>query len=299
LLSWRLAFFVNVPVAVAILALTPFLITESTVPDRVRLDVPGAITVTGGLVAMVYGIIERSVLAGVLGVVLLVAFLVIESRAAAPLAPFHILRRPTVTWGNYAGLVVFSMETAMIFMMTLYLQNVLGLTPFVTGLVFGVPGLAAILAGPVAGRCVSRFGHRTVLAGGMAVQSAATVPLIFLGTDRIGLVVVIPALLVSFFGHVTSIVAYTVTGTSGLPDEEQGLATGLTTMTQNVAITVGIPILSAIVATQASKLSGIHLALTVGVAVTFASVALVWLGLRPRADHTTSISPSPTGKPVA
>ncbi len=98
----------------------------------------------------------------------------------------------------------------------------------------------------------------------------------------------IPALLVSFFGHVTSIVAYTVTGTTGLSNEEQGLATGLTTMTQNVAITVDIPILSAIVATQTSELPGIHLALTVGVTVTFASVALVWLGLRPRTGHTTS-----------
>ena len=69
-----------------------------------------------------------------------------------------------------------------------------------------------------------------------------------------------------------------VTGTSGLPDEEQGLATGLTTMTQNVAITIGIPILSAIAATQASELNGIHLALTVSVVVTLVSVALVWRG---------------------
>lgn len=284
LLSWRSAFFINVPVAVLILVLTPFLIAESRVPDRVRLDVPGAVTVTGGLLAAVYAIVERSILAGAVGLVLLAAFWVIESRAAAPLAPIGILRRPTVKWGNFAGLVVFGTETGMIFMMTLYLQNILEFTPLVTGLVFGIPGLAAVLAGPVAGRLIGRHGYRTVLVGGLTVQAVATVPLIFIGAGGMGLVVLVPALLIGFFGHVTAIVAYTVTGTSGLPNEEQGLATGLTTMTQNVAITIGIPILSAVAATQAAELSGIHLALTVGVLVTLVSVGFVWRGLRPRAE---------------
>ncbi|MEV1170974.1 MFS transporter [Nonomuraea sp. NPDC049784] len=294
LLSWRSAFFINTPVAVVILALTPFLITESKLPDRVKLDVPGAITVTGGLLAVVYAIIEQSILVGVIGIALLAAFWVIELRAAAPLAPVRILGRPTVKWGNYAGLVVFSMETAMIFMMTLYLQNILKFNPLVTGLIFGVPGLAAVLAGPIAGRLIGRYGYRKVLPAGLAVQSLATVPLIFIGSGRLGLAVLIPALLISFFGHVTSIVAYTVTGTSGLPNEEQGLATGLTTMTQNVAITIGIPILSAIAATQASQLNGIHLALTVNVIVTLVSVTLTWIGLRPRAEQSAATSALPT-----
>ena len=66
----------------------------------------------------------------------------------------------------------------------------------------------------------------------------------FLGAGREALVVLLPALFIGFFGHVTSIVAFMVTGTSGLPDEEQGQATGLTSMTQQVAITVGIPIMA-------------------------------------------------------
>ncbi|MEW9552505.1 MFS transporter [Nonomuraea sp. NPDC050783] len=282
LLSWRAAFFINVPVAVAILVLTPFLIAESRVPDRVKLDVPGAVTVTGGLLAVVYAVIERSVPAAAVGVVLLAAFWSIELRAAAPLAPLHILRRPTVKWGNYAGLVVFSMETGMIFMMTLYLQKVLAFDPLVTGLVFGGPGLAAVLAGPIAGRLIGRHGYRRVLPAALAVQGLSTLPLIFVGSGRAGLAILIPALLVSFFGHVTAIVAYTVTGTSGLPNEEQGLATGLTTMTQNVAITIGIPILGAIAASQTPELTGIHLALTVNVIVTLVSAVLVLAGLRPR-----------------
>lgn len=78
------------------------------------------------------------------------------------------------------------------------------------------------------------------------MQALATLPLVFLGPDRTALLVLVPALFVGFFGHVSAIVAFTVTATSGLPDEEQGLATGLTSMTQQAGITVGIPVLGAV-----------------------------------------------------
>ncbi|NUT11335.1 MAG: MFS transporter [Nonomuraea sp.] len=280
LLSWRAAFFVNVPVAVAIVLLTPFLIGESTMPRRTRLDLPGAVTVTGGLLAVIYAVIETSLAAAVIGVLLLGAFWVIELRSPAPLAPLRILGRPTVKWGNYAGFVIFTMEPAMIFLLTLYLQRVLGLSPLATGLVFGVPGLASVVAGVIAGRFIARFGSRRVLVTGMTVQALATLPAVFVGTGWATLAVLVPALFIGFFGHVTAIVAYTMTGTSGLADEEQGLATGLTSMTQQVAVTVGVPLLGAVAATQAVELTGIRLALAVNVAVTLASVALIRYGLR-------------------
>lgn len=296
LLSWRAAFFINVPVAVVILLLTPFVISETSLPGRVKLDLPGAMTVTGGLLAVIYAVIEKNVLSAVLGVLLLAAFWMIELRSPAPLAPMRILKRPTVKWGNYAGLVVFTMETAMIFLMTLYLQKILGFSPLTTGLIFGVPGLAAVAAGVIAGRLIGRFGGRMVLAVGMSVQGLATLPLVFLGAGRVGLAVLIPALFIGFFGHVTSIVGYTVTGTSGLANEEQGLATGLTSMTQQVAITVGIPILSSVAATQSVELTGIHLALSVNVAVTLISVVFIWAGLRPRGERRTAAADVPQSK---
>lgn len=290
LLSWRAAFFINVPVAVAVLVLTPSLIDESRVPERMRTDLPGAVTVTGGLLAVVYAVVERSGAAAVAGAVLLIAFWLVERRSPAPLAPVRILRRPTVMWGNYAGLVVFTMETAMIFLMTLYLQRTLGFSPLVTGLVFGAPGLASVAAGVLAGRFIGRFGSRAVLVAGMAVQGLSILPLVFLGSGRTGLAVLIPVLFLSFFGHVTAIVSYTVTATSQLPNEEQGLATGLTLMTQNVAITVGIPLLSSVAATRSSELAGIHLALGVDVAVVLVSAVLVWCGLRPRGGRRTAVA---------
>jgi MFS family permease len=285
MLGWRAAFFINVPVAVLILLVTPALISESSLPDRVKLDVPGAVTVTGGLLAVIYAIIEKNIVSGMVGVLLLTAFWRIELRSTAPLAPVRILKRPTVKWGNYAGLVVFGMEPAMIFLLTLYLQKVLGFAPLATGLIFGLPGLASVFAGVIAGRLMSRFGSRTVLTVGLTVQALMTVPLAFLGTDRLALAVLIPALFIGFFGHVSAIVAFTVTGTSGLPNHEQGLATGLTSMTQQIAITIGIPILGAVAATQAVELTGIHLALLVDVAFTLASVVVIWFGLRSCGDR--------------
>ncbi|TDD08265.1 MFS transporter, partial [Nonomuraea diastatica] len=283
-LGWRAAFLVNVPVAVTILALAPRLIAESTVRGRVRMDLPGAVTVTGGLLAVIYAVLEKNAAVAVAGVLLLVAFWMIELRSQAPLASVRILARHTVKWGACAGLVIFAMEPAMIFLITLYLQNVLGFSPLATGLVLGIPGLASVAAGVLAGRIIGRLGARTVLVTSLAVQGLATLPLVFLGTGPTSQAILIPALFIGFFGHVAAIVAFTVTATSGLPDHDQGLATGITSLTQQVGITIGIPILSTIAAAHSVQLTGIHLALSVDVAVTLATAGLVWLGLRPR--HT-------------
>jgi MFS family permease len=288
LLSWRAAFLLNVPVTIAILVCTPLVIAKVRVSVRPKLDVGGAVTVSAGLAAVVYAVVEKSVLAAVLGVVLLGVFWLIELRSSAPLAPIRILARPTVKWANYAGFVVFAMETGMIFLMTLYLQRILGTSPFVTGLIFGVPGLAAVTAGVLAGRLLGTFGFGKVLPVAMLLQGLAILPLTLLGAGRASIALLVPMLLVGFFGHVSSIVAYTVAGTSGLSDDNQGLATGLTTMTQQVAISVGIPILSAIAASRAVELTGIHFALSIDVAVTLVSAALVWIGLRARTVSTNT-----------
>jgi MFS family permease len=102
-LSWRAAFFINVPVAVAILLITPFTIGESRMAERVRLDMPGAVTVTAGLLAVIYSVIERNVPVAVVGVLLLAAFWLIELRSTAPLAPVRILRRPAVKGATTRG----------------------------------------------------------------------------------------------------------------------------------------------------------------------------------------------------
>ena len=138
-LSWRWAFLIMRSFALVILALTPIVVPAGRSPERARLDVPGAASVTLGLLAVVYGIIEWFVPSLIAGAILLALFFWIERRAAAPLVAIRTLARPSVRWGNLAALTIFSMEAGLVFLMTIYLQDVLQFGWLTTGLVFGVP----------------------------------------------------------------------------------------------------------------------------------------------------------------
>ena len=278
-LSWRWAFLINVPVVLAVLALTPAVVPAVRAPAAVRLDVPGAASVTLGLFAVVFGITQPSLPSLIAGLVLLALFFLIEHHATAPLVAIEMLARPSVRWGNFAALTIFSMEAGLIFLITLYLQDVLHFGPLTAGLIFGVPGLASVVAGVVAGRIIARRGARIVLLAALLVQGGMTAPLIVLGTEPTWLWLLIPALFGGFFGHITAVVAATVTATSGVPDANKGLATGLITTSQRVAVTVGIPLLGAVMASRGDLLAGIRLALAVDVLVTLTAVILIRAGL--------------------
>ncbi|MET9622485.1 MFS transporter [Streptomyces sp. NPDC006464] len=289
LLSWRWAFFINVPVALAVLLVAPAVLRESRPLVRPRLDVPGAITVTGGLLALVYGLTaagERgwtdpvALTALGAGAVLLTAFRAVEKRAASPLVPLRILGRRTVVWGNLAGLVAFVTETSLVFLMTLYLQDVLGFSPLAAGLSFGVLGAGTIVGGVLAPRFIGRHGARTALVAGGLLQAAATVALFALGDDRSGLWLLLTATFLGGVGNMLAIVGFMVTATSGLPDSEQGMATGLATMTQQIGITMGTPIMSAVVVTSTTVLDGIGLAVLVNAAVVLTGAVLAGFFLR-------------------
>jgi MFS family permease len=278
-LSWRWAFLINVPVAVIILVLTPFAIPPSHPRGGVRLDVPGAASVTLALFATVFGITDRSLPVLAVGLILFALFFQIERRAVAPLVAIDMLKRPSVRWGNLAALIIFSMEAALVFLMTLYLQDVLHLGPVTSGLIFGVPGLSSVAAGVVAGRIIARRSAHTVLLAAMLVQGGFTAPLILLGAQSNSLWLLIPALFIGFFGHITAVVAATVTATSDVPDTHKGLASGLVTTSQRVAITVGIPALGVVMAIRRDLLAGIQLALAADVALTLLAVVIIRAGL--------------------
>ncbi|MFJ5828542.1 MFS transporter [Streptomyces sp. NPDC093089] len=289
LLSWRWAFLVNVPVALAVLLVAPAVLAESRPAVRPRLDVPGAITVTGGLLALVYGLTAAgehgwadpaALLALAAGAVLLAAFGLVERRAASPLVPLHVLKRRTVVWGNLAGLVAFVTETSLVFLMTLHLQDVLGFSPLAAGLSFGVLGAGTVLGGVTASRFIGRFGARGALVSGGLLQAAATLSLYGLGDDRGGLWLLLAATFAGGVGNMLAIVGFMVTATSGIPDGEQGAATGLATMTQQIGITMGTPIMSAVVVTAPVLPDGIGLAVLVNAAIVAAGAVLTGLFLR-------------------
>ncbi|MFF7729901.1 MFS transporter [Streptomyces sp. NPDC008001] len=302
-LGWRSTMGLLAVAGVAILALAPGLLTESRPAARPRIDIPGAVTVTGGLLALIYGLSTAAqrgfggadvLVSLVLGAVLLAAFVVVESRAAEPLVSLPMLRRPTVAWGNLAGLTTFAMMSTVIFLLTLYLQEVLELSAFYTGLVFGVQGVFAAVAGITAPRVIARFGARTTLLAGLAVQAVFTAALLGLGRDSSGAWLALVAASIGCVGHLWAIVAYGVTATSGLPDTEQGLATGLVTSSQQIGMTIGIPLLSAVATARSATLSeggsdfaaatlgGVRLGLGVDALIVVVVAAAVAVGLRKR-----------------
>ncbi|MFB6664457.1 MULTISPECIES: MFS transporter [unclassified Streptomyces] len=290
LLSWRWAFFINVPVAALVVMLAPSVITDSRPEKRPKLDVPGAVAVTGGLLLLVLGLTRAgetgwtrpaTLAALAAGAVLLVAFVRIEQRAAAPLVPIPVLKRRSVVWGNTAGLIAFATETSLVFLLTLYLQEVLGHSALATGLAFGVLGAGTVVGGVLGGRAVGRFGNRRAIVLGGVVQAAATLSLVALGTSGAWIWLLLAATFVGGVGNMLMIVGFMVTATSGLPDEEQGRATGLATMTQQVGIALGIPVMSAVVTARTGAahgpeavLSGVSTAILVNSALVLAGAVL-------------------------
>ncbi|MFD9818884.1 MFS transporter [Streptomyces violascens] len=290
-LGWRSTMGLLVLFAVIVLMLAPGLLPESRTPERPRLDVPGAVTVTGGLLAVIYALSTAAQrgFGGVdvwgtliVGLALLVAFVIVESKASAPLVSLPMLKRRTVAWGNLGGLVTFSMMSAVVFVLTLYLQETLGLSSFETGLIFGIQGVASAVAGAYAAKFIGRFGARRVLVGSLLGQGVFIAALLGLGSESGALLATVAVSLASMC-HLGAIISYGVTVTSGVPNEEQGLATGLVTTTQQVGLTVGIPLLGVLATTQASLFDGVRTVLAIDAVIVVAAAALIGLGLRKRA----------------
>ncbi|MFG2590618.1 MFS transporter [Streptomyces sp. NPDC048438] len=287
-LGWRSTMGLLTGAAVIVFVLAPKVLAESRTPERPKLDVPGAVTVTGGLLALIYSLstaAERGFggadvqITLVLGVALLTAFVIVESRSAAPLVSLPMLRRRTVAFGNLGGLATFSMMSTIVFVLTLYLQELLELSALGTGLVFGVQGLASVAAGVYAPRIVGRIGARRTLVLSLIGQGVFIGALLGLGEDSGVWLATVAVSLASAF-HLGAIIAYGLTVTSGVPNEEQGLATGLVTTTQQVGITIGIPLLGVLSTTQGSLFEGVRLVVAIAAVVLVATGLAVGAGLR-------------------
>ncbi|MEV7501475.1 MFS transporter [Streptomyces sp. NPDC093018] len=287
--GWRSTMALLTLFALIVLPLAPGLLPESRTPDRPRLDVPGAVTVTTGLLSLIYalstaadhGFGRADVIAALAaGLLLLTAFVLVESRSAAPLVSLPMLRRRTVAWGNIGGLVTFSMMSTIVFVLTLYLQEILGLSAFETGLVFGFQGLLSVVAGTFAPKVIGRLGARRTLVASLAGQGALTASLLLLNAHGWSVWLATAAVALASMCHLGAIISYGVTVTSGVPDAEQGLATGLVTSTQQVGITVGIPLLGVLATTSGDLLSGVHTVIALDTAIVLGAALLTGLGLR-------------------
>lgn len=289
--SWRWAFFINVVVAVAVIVVAPFVLREPARGPRPRLDVPGAITITLALVALVFGI-DTAGHAGwthpgawgpiLAALVLFVVFFAIEGRVKEPLVAPGLLKRRNIGWGNTAGLLAFGTFTSLVFLLTLYLQQILGYSAITAGLILGVLGIGTVIGGLIAPKIIGKTSAKTAIVAGLVVQAAATAPFAFAGDSRNWLV---PILILTFVGGIANLVAivgYVVASTAGVPANQQGLATGLVTMSQQVGIALGTPAMSAIATgvVAATLLPGLQLAIGVNAAIAIGAAIVLAIFLR-------------------
>ena len=315
-LSWRWILFVNVPVgAVALVAARRDLPESRADMAHRHLDLAGAVTVTAGLVALVFALVRTETYAWgsaqvlvplAAAVVLIAVFLFLQARVSkAPLVPLHIFRSRSVSGGNVVMLMMFGALFGSWYFETLYMQHVLGYSPLQAGLAF-LPQTVLIAAGAqVTARLVPKFGPRPLIllgtlvaGGGLAWLSQISTGSTFV-TDLLG-----PYVLIGL-GMGLAVTPIAVAGTAGVPREEAGLASGLLNTSRTVGASVGLAALATLAANRTSgKLTGVAAtpahtaaALTDGYALAF-SVAAVVLAATAAVAMATLPSLRQIGEPV-
>jgi EmrB/QacA subfamily drug resistance transporter len=232
-LGWPWCFFIVVPLGVAAAALAPVALDESSDEDAPRLDLPGAVLAAGGCGLLVLGLVrvEHAGLAGaapaLAGVALLAGFVAWERRAPAPMLRLDVFRHRPLTGANLSIAANAGGFTGMMFLTTLYMQDVLGFTAMEAGLAFVPLALSAAAGGLAAPRIVQRAGPRRTAMISLAVTAAAFLLLTQVPSADGYPPVVLPAFLVAGFSFATAFVPLTSQGMSGVRDGEQGLASGL------------------------------------------------------------------------
>jgi EmrB/QacA subfamily drug resistance transporter len=286
LLSWEWIFFVNIPVAAVALALTPVLLRESRDTAARSFDALGAVLVTSGLVALVYGITQANDYGwmsvetiGIFAVaaVLLAAFVVVEQRTADPLVPFRIFRLSTVTGANVAGFILGTATFGMFLMLTLYMQQVLGFSAIETGFGYLAVAGTAILWSGVAAQLVTRVGVKPVLLAGMSALTAGLVLFTQVSVGGSYATDLLPGFLLIGLGLGFSFVPISIAALAGVADAEAGLASGLINTSQQIGGALGIAVLSAIATGQAENSVATGVALPV--ALTDGFQAAFWTGV--------------------
>jgi EmrB/QacA subfamily drug resistance transporter len=278
--SWRLVFFLPVPLALLVVALTPLVIPRSAGrADSARgFDARGAAAVTGGVLLVVYALSERDWVAGVVAVILLVAFVFIERRHRNPLVPLAVFGVRTVRAANTAALAWACATIGWQFAAVLYLQQILHYDALATGLGIAPMGLAIVLAANLAGKLIARWGLGRVAALGMLVQACGI--LLFLRADATSgyLTVLLPALLIHGIGNGLSFPSLNIAAVRDLPEHQQGLASGLITSAVQIGAGVGVAVLATLLTTPG--LTGYRLAFLAAGCFSVIGALVAALGIR-------------------
>jgi EmrB/QacA subfamily drug resistance transporter len=310
--SWRWIFFVNVPVGILTFLAATRLVPESK-DEHVHqgYDLSGAVTVTGGLMALVYALVNSAshgwgstttIVSFIGAAVLLAAFLAIEQRSAEPLVRLSIFRVRSLLTANVSMFLAFSGMFAMFFFNTLYIQQVLGFGPLKAGVAFLPFTAGVMLSAGLASGLAPRIGVRPVAAAGMVLTVVGMILFARMPVDGSYAVDVLPGMILGSLGMGAIFMPLTLVATTGLDDEDQGLASGLFNTSQQVGGALGLAILTTIAtghshgSSAAAQVHGFHWAFAgAGVLVALSLVVMVALLRKP---HVARIEAAADAEPA-
>ncbi len=313
-LSWSWIFFVNLPVGVAILAVSPWLVNESRAALAHRhYDVFGAGSVTTGLMVLVYAITRASQHGWGNGVTvgsfataaaLIAAFVAIEARSPAPLLPLRIFRLRTLAAANATMLTVGTAAFGQFFLLTLYLQEVLHYSALQTGVAFIAITVTLIAVTNLAQKLTTRLGARPVLSTGLLLTAAGGVLYARMPADGHYFWNVVPGLVLSGVGLALTFVPVMIAGLTGVQPADAGIASGLLNTTRQIGGSIGLAAVTTVSATATSNYAHSHAvlafsgpALTHGFQVAFYTLAGV--ALAGAATAAAFLESRPKAAPVA
>ncbi|MGB3443477.1 MAG: MFS transporter [Actinophytocola sp.] len=262
-LGWQSVFFVNVPIGALVLVVIPLLITRDATRARGRIDLPGAATITGALVAAVgaFSAIEQVGFAhpltiglAAVAVALGVAFVAIERRTAEPLVPLTIFRNRNLRVGNIVMMLTGAAMVALFFALSVYMQAVLGYDALTTGLSqLPLAGALVVVAG-AAPSLISALGAKRTLIGSLLVLAAGLLWLSLAPADANFLTEILgPSLLIGI-GMGGAFVTTTQLSVDRVTDDEAGLAGGLVNTSQQIGGALGLAVLSTIATVRSENL---------------------------------------------
>jgi EmrB/QacA subfamily drug resistance transporter len=264
--GWEYIFFLNVPVGAAALLLAPRIVPESRLAGaRRRFDPLGAVTVTGALLLLVYTISKapqagwgsaRTVTLLAVSAALLVAFGVIEARAAAPLMPLRIFRLRTVAVANAVGLLLGGSFFGFIFIGTLYMQQVLGYSALRTGAAWLAATITSVALAGLSQWLVTRISAGPVLALGMALIAGGILWATQVPVHEEFWSALAGPFFVTGAGTAFAFIPISIAGLTGVAGREAGLASGLLNTSQQLGGAIGVALASTVAATRLTTLLG-------------------------------------------
>jgi EmrB/QacA subfamily drug resistance transporter len=318
--GWEWIFFVNVPIGLITLALVPRVVNESRAEGMARhFDAIGALLVTGGLMLFVYALTRtnqvgwssiETILEFIGSAVLIVAFILWEARSRWALVPLRIFRRRTLTGANIIGFMLGTMIFGMFFLLSLYMQQVLGFSALKTGIGYLAVALTAIVASAAAQALVTKTGVKPALIGGLALIGGGLVLFTQISPTGSYFTDLFPGFIILGIGLGFTFVPISIAALAGVTGRDAGLASGLINTSQQVGGALGLALLTTVSTRHTTNLlnsgepqpealtSGFALAFWVAAGVALAAIMTTIVIVR-RQDLDVAAAEAAATAPVA